>query len=429
MLDLKTDKTDIKFKELEFIETLVGDNYLSYHAIEKKTNPYLVRPLDAFKDTENTEDFSLTNFFENIDLSYATQEQKEQFAKAREILTRQNIDIGLSKLQNLPEDISSVLSKILPLGASEMSIMELAEYIMGKLKLLEEDKTVYKDLRNIVDLNINDGKYTVEYDNIDFNDDLKNSVLQKSFTDYVNANLNPNGDKVISNYDFFIKAYFTLDLLGISKEPSKNVRFRNVMNDGYHGYYGAFCDYVVSEDQGFLKKTRAMYRLLNIQTKVIHIDEFIPFFKILSNNFEQSTDIFFDLINNDLKSGLVLESKPSIRYNRQTTTIKPAANYLGYFNRIDRIKQSGQDFILLSRTTHNYSYFSFYREYEGVVNKAVKLFGPDIVFKGKYDWPGENKEINDHIWAGRFWDLGKITVLLEINKGTEELCLQITNLS
>ena len=38
MLDLKNDKTDIKYKELEFMETLVKDNYLSYHALDKKTS-------------------------------------------------------------------------------------------------------------------------------------------------------------------------------------------------------------------------------------------------------------------------------------------------------------------------------------------------------------------------------------------------------
>jgi len=132
----------------------------------------------------------------------------------------------------------------------------------------------------------------------------------------------------------------------------------------------------------FLKKTKAMYRLLNIQTKVLHINEFIPKFKILSNNFEPNTDTFFDLLFNDLKNGLVISSKSSIQYSRQSTIIKPNAIYLGYFNKIDRIKEDNQVFIFLSRTTHNYSYFSFYREYEGVVNKAVKLFGLDRNFRG-----------------------------------------------
>jgi len=307
-----------------------------------------------------------------------------------------------------------------------MSLMEWTEHFMGMVQSMEEDKTVYKGLRNVVDKHINNGKFTVDYNNIDFDDDLKNSVLQKSFTDYVTSNLNPNGDKEISDYDFFTNAYFTLDLLGISKEPSKYVKFKNVMNDGYHSYYGAFCDYVVSDDQGFLKKTKAMYRLLGIQTKVFHIDEFISYFTLLSNNFETDQNTFFDFLINDLKNGLVVGSKPSIRYNRQTTTIKPNATYLGYFNEIDNIKEDNQEFIFLSRTTHNYSYFSFYREYEGVINKAVKLFGLDRNLKGAYDWEKENKEISEGKWKGRYWELNNLTILLEINKGTRELSLLIT---
>ena len=246
---------------------------------------------------------------------------------------------------------------------------------MSMLKTLEDDKTAYKGLRNAVDKNINNGKFTVEYDNIDFNDDLKNSVLQKTFIEYVNTNLNPNGDKIITDYDFYIQAYFTLDLLGISKE--KNARFKNVMNDGYHSYYGAFCDFVVSDDQGFLKKTKALYKLLGIESKVYHIDEFISYFTLLKNSLENDSSTFFQLLINDIKNGLVLENKNSLKYNRQTTIIKPFHSYLNYFNRIESISEDNQRFILLRRKTKNYSYFSFYREYEGIINIAFKLFGYD----------------------------------------------------
>src|SRR5690606_31480098 len=166
------------------------------------------------------------------------------------------------------------------------------EHFMGMLKTMEEDKTAYKGLRNVVDKNINNGKFTVEYDSIDFNDDLKNSVLQKTFLEYVNNNLNPNGDKTITDYDFYIQAYFTLDLLGISKEPSKSVKFKNVMNDGYHSYYGAFCDYVISDDQGILKKTKALYKLIEIESKVYHIEEFISYFTLLKNSLEKDSNTF-----------------------------------------------------------------------------------------------------------------------------------------
>jgi hypothetical protein len=304
--------------------------------------------------------------------------------------------------------------------------MEWTEHFMGMLKTMEEDKSAYKGLRNVVDKHINNGKFTIEYDNIDFNDELKNSVLQKSFIEYVNNNLNPNGDKTITDYDFYIQAYFTLDLLGISKEPAKKVKFKNVMNDGYHSYYGAFCDYVISDDDGFLKKTKALYKLLGIETKVYHIDDFVSYFILLKSSLEKDSGTFFKLLINDIKNGLVLENKKSIKFNRETTVIKPFHTYLGHFNRIESINEDNQNFILLRRKTKNYSYFSFFREYEGIINNAFKLFGYDRDLKGEFQWETEITEINKGTWDGRFWDLDTLTILIEINKGINEICILIT---
>lgn len=72
---------------------------------------------------------------------------------------------------------------------------------------MKKDKAIYKGLRNLTDKHINNEKFTIEYDEIDFNEDLKESQLQKTFIEYVNSNLNPNGDKEISKYDFFTNAY------------------------------------------------------------------------------------------------------------------------------------------------------------------------------------------------------------------------------
>lgn len=427
LLDLKHDKTEIKYKELEFIETLVDDNYLSYSAIEKQTFCYLVKPIDAFKSIEiQPDNLSLSNLFDNLDLSEATPKQREEILKAKDLLLYQKFDLGIPHVPNLPSDISQPLKKILPLGIDPMTMVEWAEHFMGTLVSMEEDKTIYKDLRNFVDKNLNNGRFTVDYDSIDFNDELKNSTLQKSFIEYVSNNLNPNGDKGITNYDFFTQAYFTLDLLGISKEPSKKVRFTNMMNDSYHSYYGAFCDYVISDDQGFIKKTKALYKLLGIQSTVYHIDEFISRFTLLTNSFETSSSSFFGLLNNDLKNGVILNKTNSIRSNRQITTIKPNCKYLGFFNNMDLLAQDNQDYILLTKSSKNYSNFSFYREYEGLVNKAIQLFGSDNQFKGNFNWDQEVKEIKERNWEGRFWNFTNMTILLEINKGINEIGLLIT---
>lgn len=430
LLDLKNDKTEIKYKELDFMESLVDDNYLSYHALDKRTSCYLAKPREAFDDIqEDDSPFSFSTLFDDLDSEELTPEQKEQLENAKDLFTNEKLDFGFSELNGIPDELSESLGKILPIGVSAMTLMEWTEHFMGMLKSMKEDKSVYKGLRNVVDKHINDGKFTVDYDSIDFNDDLKNSALQKSFIEYVTSSLNPNGDKEITDYDFFTNAYFTLDLLGISKEPSKKVKFNNVLNDGNHAYYGAFCDYVVSDDVGFLKKTKAMYKLLGIDSKVYQIDDFMNYFTLLASSSESDTKSFFDLVVSDLKNGLVIDSKYSLKYNRHTTVIKPYHNYFGYFNRIESIKEDNQDYILLTRETKNYSYFSFYREYEGLVNKAVRIFGEDIKFRDNFIWDAEISEIKNGKWEGRFWDFGSITVLLEINPGLKEICLLITTKS
>lgn len=427
LLDLKNDKTDIKYKELDFMESLVGDNYLSYHALDKRTSCYLVRPNEAFKDIDNEDEpFSFASIFEDIDLSYATPEEAEQLKNVTDILKNQKLDFGFLQNHEIPKELSETIGRFLPVGLNPMSMMEWTEHFMGMLKTMEEDKSAYKGLRNVVDKHINNGKFTIEYDNIDFNDELKNSVLQKSFIEYVNNNLNPNGDKTITDYDFYIQAYFTLDLLGISKDPAKKVKFKNVMNDGYHSYYGAFCDYVISDDEGFLKKTKTLYKLLGIETKVYHIDDFVSYFILLKSSLEKDSGTFFKLLINDIKNGLVLENKKSIKFNRDTTVIKPFHTYLGHFNRIESINEDNQNFILLHRKTKNYSYFSFFREYEGIINNAFKLFGYDKDLKGEFQWETEINEIIKGTWDGRFWDLDTMTILIEINKGINEICCLIT---
>lgn len=426
LLDLKNDKTDIKYSELEFMDSIVNDNYLSYHAIEKKTSCYLARPLEAFADVEKeTDDIDFSSIFD-FDTSDLNPEDQEKFENAKTLLTETKLDFNFPEMENLDSSITDPLKNLLPFGKEPMSIMQWSEHFMGMLKNMQEDKTVYKGLRNVTDKHINNGKFTIDYDEIDFNEDLKDSHLQKTFVEYVNSNLNPNGDKEISKYDFFTNAYFTLDLLGISKEPSKSVRFNNMLNDGIHSYYGAYCDCVVSDDNGFLKKTRALYKLLGIDTKVIHADEFIQSFDFIVEKEEKDQNTFSELLVNDLKNGLIVDSYKSIDINRETNTIKPVHNYLGFFNRIDKILEDDKSYLYFYRKTNNYSNFTFIREYELVVNNAVGIFGADKYFKEKFEWEKEKDLIQSNKWYGRIWDFETFTLKIETNKGSGKLSILIT---
>ncbi|MCM4164028.1 MULTISPECIES: hypothetical protein [unclassified Arenibacter] len=423
LLDLKSDKTDIKYSELEFIETLVNDNYLSYHALEKKTSCYLAKPLDAFKDVEEETDHIDFSSILDFDTSKLPIEDIKKLEQAKTLLTEKFLDFGFIDTDSIDSKVLDPLSKILPTDLPPMNIMEWSEHFMGMFKTMQDDKSVYKGLRNVTDKHLNNGKFVVDYDEIDFNEDLKDSYLQKSFLDYVRSNINPNGDKEMSNYDFFTNAYFTLDLLGISKEPSKSVRFNNVLNDGIHSYYGAYCDCVISDDNEFLKKTRVLYKLLGIETKVYHAEEFIKSFNFILDKEEDSYQTFSKLLINDIKTGIIIDDFKSLNFDRHTSTIKPIHSYLGYFNRIDNLVEEGKNYLYFYRRTKNYSNFSFLREYELVVNSGFRVLGIDQDSRGIFDWDTEKEELVNDKWNGRFWDFNDFTIKIENNKGSKELSM------
>lgn len=424
LLDFKQDKSDKKFADLDFIETLVDDNYISYNGMDKYTSCYLAKPREAFEGLGEDTKIDFKSIFD-LDTSILPLEQQQQFATAKNFLLNYEFDFSFAAANPLPDDAKNALSKFLPVTKSKFTFLELTEQFMQMYDVMSEDKTAYKDLRNYLDKNLNNGKFVVDDNNTDFNDDLKNSMLKKTFVEFVNNSLNPDGKKQITDYDFHVQAYTSLDLLGISKDPSRKARFRNIFNDGMHSYYGAFCDYVVSNDDDFIKKTKALYKLLDLQTQVVSLNEFMQSIDMIANIEENSLSTFTDVLKLDLNKGIVTGSRPSFKYNRVTTTIKPFHIYLGYFNKMEILREVTADYLLFSNTRHNYSNFTFYKEFQAVTNKAVNLFGSDINFKGEYDYEKENKEIHNKIWKGRHWRLGELDFVLEINEGTKEFHLLI----
>ncbi len=135
MLDLKNDKTEIKYEELAFMERIVNDNYLSYHAIEKRTSCYLAKPSEVFKDIQvEDEPFSFSNFLNDIDLTYATPEQANQIQLATDILKNQKLDFGLSKIKNFPSEYTEPLKKFLPIGVGTNVIHGMVGTFYGIFK-------------------------------------------------------------------------------------------------------------------------------------------------------------------------------------------------------------------------------------------------------------------------------------------------------
>lgn len=421
LLDLKNDKTDFKYKELDFIESLVDDNYISYHALDKVTSAYLAKPREAFEDVEK--ESSKIDFEEvfNFDLEGLSNNEKKIIKSAREMIFNTDFDLNFIDENSFPKEHKELFTKLFPKVKSTLNLQEAITYFMDFIDTLNEDNTIYKELRNLSNGFLNNKKFKIDYNEIDFNDELKNSVLQKTFLEHIEHTINPNGKKDVSKYDYFTNSYFNLDLLGISKEPAKNVKFRNLMNDAFHSYYGAYCDCVVSEDIGFIKKTRVLYNLFNISTKVLHVDEFIEFYDKLFPNLPNNAIEFFEKIAKNIENWELIEHYSIINLKRTISRYITNYNILSYFNRVEYLLENNNKYIYLIRARNNYSSFDMYREYEFIVNNAHKIFGTDINSKTEYSFIEENNLIKKDKWKGRFWDLGAYTVFIEYSKEINSL--------
>ena len=261
-------------------------------------------------------------------------------------------------------------------------------------------------------------KYNIDIEKINFNEDLKNTPLQQSFIEFVEKASEHNSNKEQEEHNFFTTAFSLLNILGIDNESNKKAKFANTMNDAQHSYYSAHCDYLVSDDEGLLVKSKVLFKLLGIDTKVLTVEEFSKQIPIIAGLNDISLEGYINLLEYDLSKGLIIETKPSFRYNRTYVTIKPTQNHFSYFNQFDSIKDENEgDIIVFYRKIKNYSKFVSYREFEAVTNKVVKLFGTDIRFKDYYS-DKDTKEIQSGNWDGRVWDIGKFRFVLEINEGT-----------
>ena len=248
-------------------------------------------------------------------------------------------------------------------------------------------------------------KYNIDIEKIDFDEELRNTPLQTSFTEFVNKSLEYSKNTIQKEYEFFITAFQSLNILGIDKESNKKAKFANTLNDAQHSYYAAHCDILVSDDAGFLLKSKVLFKLLDIDTKVLHVEEFASQIGYVAGFCDTSLNGYFKLLQFDLSNGLIINTKPSFRYQRTYTTIKPSQRHFAYFNVFDNIKDyEAGNFAVFYQDVNNYSKFVSYKEFEGVTNKIAGIFGLDDNLRRFYT-EVDTKEIK----SGDWWNGAAIT--------------------
>jgi hypothetical protein len=182
-------------------------------------------------------------------------------------------------------------------------------------------------------------------------------------------------------YDGFTTLYLCLDLIGYKSDKlSKPMNtMTNITNDGLHSFYGAHCEYIVTDDKNLARKSKAIYHKLEIPTKVLSTSEFVESFnEIVPRKYNHLSDFISDLVyilspanfieENDFDNGLKANifKIPYLAFDFFNFAIQ---TYYPDYNTTE---------IVFRRAFKNYSRFIFHREVDSLIAYVLTVCGYEI---------------------------------------------------
>jgi hypothetical protein len=412
IFDLKKDKTDNWKHNLKEIEAIANDNFLSKNHQSHNTSYQLVTPQVIFSEYLNPENLGdLLNF-----------DQLKDLPEAQKRMLDEVLDIQLPF--DLPElsgnrDLDDLLLLLFGDRKETYTFRDIFNQAPIFLNKLFSDPKSFQGIRRMMlDLLQLKKKWGVSIDKKDFMEKLKFTPIGKEFFDFVGDSLSKKKGDPGYDYDFFTSAYSMLNALGIDFEKNKEVKFPNMFFDGLHSFFGAHCHIVISEDQGFLTKSKVLYEKLGIDTQVLSTIEFLDQYENQKDyRFDDITDFFLQIFNS---KGELVGDYP--HENGQKTIEYEFSPWLfNYFNRIEfSIHDEIGNFLALSQKTNLWTRITSWKEYANIISHLINVLGIDDQGKGEFS-EIEKEEINSGNWKGRLWNFEKIRAGIEINPRNELL--------
>lgn len=288
------------------------------------------------------------------------------------------------------------------------------------------DTQAYKDVRKLIDEGINNGKFSLNSNNkLNFNEALKDSVLQKTFIEFVSDSTIKNEKGQALYYDFYSVAYHSLDLLGIKKDKLNDKNgYANLLNDGLHSYYARYCDYLITADDNLRKKSKALYSLFDVHTMVLSVEEFINLLPSIGRSTDENVFIFFEKLSSDIRE--TERTQTRIEDNREASALLIKNKYFNFFDFIMEVKEDGFTHYILRKLPDNILSAPNYREKGMIIDRCIPVLGYDLMQKGTFNFAKEVEEIENNTWLGRVWKVGSVVIFLQRNKALNEFCMMIS---
>ena len=407
LFDLQQDITDIKYEEMDFMQSIVDDNHIIYES----PNIMIMKesPRSAFNNSAKVDDVS---WLDKMDFSQITQEQRD--------VINNIIDVSTKDLMGQLE--FDWLKKRTPICSKELQVDKttFTSFVRYVKDNFYENKDSYKSIRDIAIKNYNPALITADSENA-FNNQLASSPLGLSFVESIKAVLNQLGLVSSDAATVYYISYMLLDLLGVSKEPRKKVKFRNMQTDCLHSFFGSYCDCIVSNDTGMLNKSKTLYKLFNIGTQIYSIDEFIVKFDEAINNNQKSASEYLDEIRTDYEKREIAKIETTSQYT--LTHLYTSHKYFGYFNYMLE-RTSEDETVIILHKNNDVNQLVLIREIEIIVNRLAHAFNGMGAAFSLFDKDIELPQIREDKWS-RILELNDVDMCLTKFSQVSMLCFWI----
>lgn len=381
LFDLQDDRTDIKFKEMEFMQSIVDGNRLIYE--DGRISLYNHKPNEVFNNVVTIGDLS---WLDSIDFSLFSKEDINVINNITDLFQKDNTN---------ELDFDWLVTRI-PVSDNKLQIdkegfKSLVSFVSYNFY---NNKNSYKTLRDKVISSYNPKGITADTVDV-FNEQFAQSPLGISFIELIKNTLTQVGFQSHEPAIVHCLSYVLLDMFGVNKEPRKKVKFRNVQIDSYHSFFGSYCDCLVSDDEGVRTKSNILYKLFNHDTQVLSIDEFIlKLDEAIANN-KKSTRVYFDEISNDYHTRKILSTEYQSEYT--TTVLKTFHSYFGYFNGMFETKSNNTTIVILHKNTDIHVPLSV-KEITIIVNRIANAFNSIGA-----SWPPFNPDVEWPLLQSDSW--------------------------
>jgi len=392
------------YEDLDFITEITNSHCLCEDFKEKGVAPRFIDPKEYFEEmlgNELLENFDFENVMEDGDSPI-----QGIWNSYVDLLKAMPSGVNLEDIDKLSSKYQKI-KDLFVFSRENNSIFSMIKDITNVITSIEQHSDTYKTIRNS---SIDDLKIDTDPKNwgnpFDYlNKFIKKSKIDKTFEEVLIESFK-NNDKPLYRFDSFLQYYISLDMFGFHRDA----RLSNLMDDATHAYYGAYCDFFLTEDDNTYHKAKAIYEKFGIETVVCKVSDFSTELGKLYS-LEQPEKIgFLARLKEVMKSSLVIANGLDDE-NNNASIFKIENHLLAYFNRMQITNKPDRDTLHFYKRRKNYSTFMFLIELETITNKISTELGIDENKRLEFNQDEKNEIIEDK-WLGRIWAFENLLMVL-----------------